>query len=64
MGAHVRVQDGGVVQQQLDFLQAVQTFDQPGVMVVERTVDHRAEALAEFGEFDIGLGCCRSRRPR
>src|ERR1035438_4337407 len=54
VGAHVRVQNRRVRQQPLDLLQTVQQLDQSRIVVVEGAVDHRAEALAVFGQLAVG----------
>src|SRR5437764_12964669 len=52
--AHVLRQDLGIVQQLLQALDAVQNFDQPGMMIMERTEYGCSLQFVEFGQFLIG----------
>ena len=55
-GAHVGVEDAGVVEQHFDFFERVQRLDEARVVEVERAFDHRAEALVVLGELGVGFG--------
>ena len=53
-GAHVLIEDERIGEKLLDLFEAVEHFDETGVMVVERAFDWPRGQLLELGQFLVG----------